>query len=63
MSHYQDSTQYYHFLMNFYEDRPNVVNYQYLNVSDYGTSATVGVQMASGMFISCSTLTDLLLCY
>ncbi|KAI4730315.1 hypothetical protein E4T49_01780 [Aureobasidium sp. EXF-10728] len=47
ISHFSDQTQYYHFLMNFYENRPNVVNYQYLNVSDYGVSATVGVQMFS----------------
>ncbi|KAH0278399.1 hypothetical protein KCU91_g2498, partial [Aureobasidium melanogenum] len=47
ISHFSDQNQYYHFLMNFYEDRPNFVHYQYLNVSDYGVSATVGVQMSS----------------
>ena len=30
--------------MAFYEDRPNVVRYTYLDVSDSGSSATVGVQ-------------------
>ncbi|KAI5248909.1 hypothetical protein E4T43_01161 [Aureobasidium subglaciale] len=47
ISHFSDQTQYYHFLMNFYENRPNVINYQYLNVSDHGISATVGVQSYS----------------
>jgi hypothetical protein len=46
-----DSTLFYHFLVNFYENRTNVVNYQYLNVTDSGTDATVGVQRFSGMLI------------
>lgn len=50
ISHFSDQSQYYHFLMNFYENKPNVINYQYLNVSDHGVSATVGVQSFSGMF-------------
>ncbi|THW06570.1 hypothetical protein D6D26_01470 [Aureobasidium pullulans] len=47
ISHFSDQSQYYHFLMNFYENKPNVINYQYLNVSDHGVSATVGVQSFS----------------
>ncbi|KAG9700583.1 hypothetical protein KCU95_g815, partial [Aureobasidium melanogenum] len=44
VSSYEDSTAYYHFLMKFAEDKPNIVTYQYLSVSDLGQSATVGVQ-------------------
>ena len=39
---------YYHFLMTFFEARPNVVTFNYLNISDCGTSATVGVESLSG---------------
>jgi hypothetical protein len=51
-SHYMDSTQYYHFLAKFYEARPNVVTFTYLNMSDLGTSATVGVESYSGIVFS-----------
>jgi hypothetical protein len=46
-----DPTLFYHFLMNFYENRPNVVNYQYINVTDSGIDATVGVQRFSGTLV------------
>ncbi|KAF2766711.1 hypothetical protein EJ03DRAFT_297946 [Teratosphaeria nubilosa] len=44
MSHYQSSEAYYHFLIKFFESRPHVVTFQYLSVSDCGSSATVGVE-------------------
>ncbi|CAD0109424.1 unnamed protein product [Aureobasidium uvarum] len=44
VSSYGDSTQYYHFLMKFAEDKPNIVTYQYLSVSDKGQYAAVGVR-------------------
>ncbi|KAI7228063.1 hypothetical protein KC330_g8087 [Hortaea werneckii] len=44
LSHIQDSGQYYHYLIRFWEARPNIVSFQYLNVSDWGCSATVGVE-------------------
>ncbi|KAI4723023.1 hypothetical protein E4T48_00804 [Aureobasidium sp. EXF-10727] len=44
ISKYRDPTQYYHFLMEFAEDKPNFVTYQYLSVSDQGRSATVGIE-------------------
>ncbi|KAK4549166.1 hypothetical protein LTR36_007624 [Oleoguttula mirabilis] len=47
LGHYADTTQYYHFLILFYEARPNVVTFKYLNVSDNGVSATVGVQSSA----------------
>lgn len=43
--------QYYHFILSFFEARPNVVEYHYLNVSDHGTSATVGVESKTGKWI------------
>ena len=43
-SHYSDSTQYYHFLVSFWENMPNVTTIDYLNMSDAGTSATVGIE-------------------
>ncbi|KAK4970671.1 hypothetical protein LTR42_007647 [Elasticomyces elasticus] len=46
-SHYSDDNQYYHFLMTFFEDRPGVVTFRYLDVSDNGCSATVGIQSSS----------------
>jgi hypothetical protein len=33
-----------HFLIRFYEAIPNFVDVKYLNVSDHGGDATVGVQ-------------------
>ncbi|KAI4849546.1 hypothetical protein E4T44_03282 [Aureobasidium sp. EXF-8845] len=42
-----DPTLFYHFLVNFYENRSNVVNYQYLNVTDSGVDSTVGVEKFS----------------
>lgn len=39
---------YYHMVMYFYENRPGVVTFKYLNISDYGRYATVGVESSSG---------------
>jgi len=50
LSSFDDSTQFYHFLVKFYENRPNIVTFQYVNVTDLGVSNTVGVQMYSGTF-------------
>ncbi|KAK5125233.1 hypothetical protein LTR85_000909 [Meristemomyces frigidus] len=47
LSHYADESQYYHFLILFFENRPNVVTFHYLNVSDFGASATVGVESST----------------
>ncbi|KAI7212146.1 hypothetical protein KC333_g7273 [Hortaea werneckii] len=44
LSHISDPGQYYHYLIRFWETRPNIVSFQYLNVSDWGCSATVGVE-------------------
>jgi hypothetical protein len=54
LSSYGDPTKYYHFLVKFFEDRLNVVTFQYLKVSDHGVSATVGVEMFSGMLFKTS---------
>jgi hypothetical protein len=43
-SHYEDSSQYYHFIMTYQEAVPNSVAYSYYGVSDDGVSATVGAQ-------------------
>ncbi|KAI6992164.1 uracil-DNA glycosylase [Hortaea werneckii] len=45
---YSDPTQSYHFLVHFLEASPNYVTFQYLNVSDWGCTATVGVESLSG---------------
>ncbi|KAI7484049.1 hypothetical protein KC351_g4799 [Hortaea werneckii] len=51
LSHIEDATQYYHYLIRFWEARPNIVSFQYLNVSDWGCSATVGVEsQEAGLF-------------
>ncbi|KAI7187700.1 hypothetical protein KC352_g22185 [Hortaea werneckii] len=51
LSHIADATQYYHYLIQFWEARPNIVSFQYLNVSDSGCSATVGVEsQEAGLF-------------
>ncbi|KAL2029254.1 hypothetical protein VTO58DRAFT_108446 [Aureobasidium pullulans] len=41
---FRSQTEYYHFLIKFAEDKPNIVTYQYLEVSDRGATAVVGVQ-------------------
>lgn len=41
---FRSQTEYYHFLVKFAEDKPNIVTYQYLEVSDRGATAVVGVQ-------------------
>ncbi|CAF3700582.1 unnamed protein product [Rotaria sp. Silwood1] len=43
-SHYGQSTQYYHFQIVFYENIPDVVDFLYFQISDGGSSATIGVQ-------------------
>ncbi|KAK5170512.1 uncharacterized protein LTR77_005100 [Saxophila tyrrhenica] len=48
LSHISSTCQYYHFLIKFYENLPNFVNVQYLNVSDNGGHETVGIQSGSG---------------
>ncbi|KAI7483699.1 hypothetical protein KC351_g4996 [Hortaea werneckii] len=51
LSHIADRGQYYHYLIQFWEARPNIVSFQYLNVSDWGCSATVGVEsQEAGLF-------------
>lgn len=45
----EDVGAYYHFLIKFFEARPNIVTFKYLNVSDHGVGGTVGVQSLSGM--------------
>ncbi|THX46642.1 hypothetical protein D6D06_09994 [Aureobasidium pullulans] len=40
---FRSQTEYYHFLIKFAEDKPNIVTYQYLEVSDRGATAVVGV--------------------
>ncbi|KAI6914075.1 hypothetical protein KC318_g1195 [Hortaea werneckii] len=51
LSHIQDPGQYYHYLIRFWEARWNIVSFQYLNVSDWGCSATVGVEsQEAGLF-------------
>lgn len=44
MSHYGQSSQYYHFQVIFYEGLPGVVQYKYFDASDGGVTCTVGVQ-------------------
>lgn len=43
-SHYGAPTEYYHFQILFYENLPNIVKYIYFQISDNGTSATIGTQ-------------------
>ncbi|KAI6857652.1 uracil-DNA glycosylase [Hortaea werneckii] len=45
---YSDPSQSYHFLVHFLEASPNYVTFQYLNISDWGCTATVGVESLSG---------------
>ena len=40
----QDAAQYYHYLIIYDSNQPGVWTIKYLEVSDQGTSATVGVQ-------------------
>lgn len=41
---YQGSTLYYHFLVSFWENLPNIVTIDYLNMTNSGSGATVGIQ-------------------
>ncbi|KAK6340692.1 hypothetical protein TWF696_009015 [Orbilia brochopaga] len=43
-SHFNAPAEYYHFLMKYDEAVPNVVTVQYFQVSDGGSSATIGAQ-------------------
>ncbi|KAI6828578.1 uracil-DNA glycosylase [Hortaea werneckii] len=45
---YSDPTQSYHFLVHFLEASPNYVTFEYLDISDWGCTATVGVESLSG---------------
>ncbi|KAI7287662.1 hypothetical protein KC345_g455 [Hortaea werneckii] len=45
---HSDPSQSYHFLVHFLEARPNYVTFQYLNISDWGCTATVGAESLSG---------------
>ncbi|KAI7328119.1 hypothetical protein KC315_g6803 [Hortaea werneckii] len=45
---YSDPTQSYHFLVHFLEANPNYVTFEYLDISDWGCTATVGVESLSG---------------
>ncbi|KAI7487801.1 uracil-DNA glycosylase [Hortaea werneckii] len=47
-SSYSDPSQSYHFLVHFLETTPNYVTFEYLNISDWGCTATVGVESLSG---------------
>ena len=49
-SHYSDSTQYYHFLVSFWENMPNVTTIDYLNMSDSGSGATMGIEAKGRTF-------------
>jgi len=51
-SHYQASTEYYHFTIQFSESSPGAWIASYYQISDSGTSATVGLQggPADGLF-------------
>lgn len=47
-SHYADLAQHYWFQVSLYEDKPNEAIFTYLDISDGGGSATVGVQREEG---------------
>lgn len=47
---YQSSTTYFHFLVSFFENLPNVVTIPYLNMTDAGSGATVGIENQNGEF-------------
>lgn len=49
LAQYQAATFYYHFLVSFWEDRPNVVTIDYLNMTNSGSGATVGINSQTGM--------------
>lgn len=50
LAQYQAATFYYHFLVSFWEDRPNVVTFDYLNMTNSGSGATVGINSQTGTF-------------
>lgn len=47
-SHYLQPTDYAHFEVVFFENRPGIVQYIYYEATDGGSSATIGVQRSSG---------------
>jgi hypothetical protein len=49
-SAYQRSTEYFHFIMTFYENQVGVVKYKYFEASYNGFSATVGAQRLSSTY-------------
>lgn len=44
LSHFSAPTTYAHFNVRFFENRSNIVEFNYFEVDDQGTSCTVGVQ-------------------
>jgi hypothetical protein len=48
LSHFNDPSQYYHYLVDYNSTVPGVFTISYLQVSDLGVSATVGTQGKNG---------------
>lgn len=44
LSHYDAPGQYYHYLIIYDSNNPGVFKFKYLQISDGGSSATVGIQ-------------------
>jgi hypothetical protein len=44
LSHYQDSSEFYHFEVSYDSTRPGIFQFDYFDISDLGISATVGAQ-------------------
>lgn len=49
-SKYDEGAEFFHFLVKFQENDPNAFTINYLDVSDLGTSATVGAQSEEGQW-------------
>ena len=49
-SHYNNETYYAHFLISFWESMPNVTTIDYLNITDSGSGATVGIEAQTRKF-------------
>ncbi|KAK3658729.1 hypothetical protein LTR56_001600 [Elasticomyces elasticus] len=50
-SQYNNVTFYYHFLVSFWENMPNVTTFDYLNMSNSGISATSGIEAQGHTFL------------
>ncbi|KAL8952806.1 MAG: hypothetical protein Q9222_001310 [Ikaeria aurantiellina] len=50
LSHFSAAAEYYHFLVTYSRTQPGIFNYTYYQVSDSGSSATVGAQYGDGKF-------------